>query len=105
MALTALAFLSTVRDVGPLPRDIFAEPECQLTTRRSPPDLVWTAAQDWPARAILSTPINDIRARMVGQRVRVAGVIHLEFEFYGLFPTWTAADHHPENAVQVGVGT
>jgi hypothetical protein len=109
-ALLGLMFL-TMWQPAPLPvaspvpwpygHDVFVEPECAAVARNRPPDMVWTAP-NVPAGEFLPTPISDIRVRMIGQKVRLAGVLLGEPRFFGLFPTWAAAYREPRNAVRVG---
>jgi hypothetical protein len=82
--------------------DLFIEPECAAAARNRPPDLVWTAP-DVPLDEFVPTPIRDIRVRMVGNKVRLAGVLHVEYEFSGVFPTWADVDRQRYGAVRVAV--
>ena len=68
------------------------EPLCAETMRRSPPDRSWRlpgGEEQLGAGTAVTVNVGDL-ASYGGQVVRVAGVLHVEFEGIGLYPSRAA---------------
>ena len=86
--------------VGPSVEQICAE-----TMQRTAPDLSWVApgrADRIHGREISTVPIGELPSHR-GKPVRVAGVLHAEFEWVALYPSRAAIEEQPWRAPWVGL--
>ena len=104
-ALLAVLFL--VQREVPLPSVApTVEQICVDAMRRSAPDLSWVAKdreQKIRKREIKTVTLGELPFHN-GDLVRVAGVLHAEFEWIGLYPSRAAMEERPWSAPWVTLG-
>ena len=86
--LAAVVLLRRDLPLPPIAPDV--EPICRDAMRRSPADLSWVAPNRGQGKAEVVT-LGELRARH-GRFVRVAGVLHVEFEWQALYASRRAME-------------
>lgn len=101
------AALSVERD-APLPAiSLGVEEVCVEAMRRSAPDLSWDVQgreETIGGRAIRIVPLRDLPSHH-GSLVRVAGVLHVDYEWVALYPSRAAMDEMRTRAPWVSLGS
>jgi len=105
--LLAVVFLVVDQEVPPPPVAPSVEQVCVETMDRSTPDLSWVVEgreEKIGGRDIETVTLGELPSHN-GKLVRVAGVLHAEFEWVGLYPSRAWVQDQPWRAPWVSLGS